>query len=308
MKINLEKHDRISFFGDSITAHGMWIREVAEYFSKNYPELEIGIYNSGIAGSRASGANLKDRMFCDCLQMFPKYVVVMFGMNDVEYGLHGSQDPDEIARMKASIAKYPDSLKNIINICKSAGATPIICSPTPYDEYNDGPNPTKPGIDEDLQGFAVVAKSIAEENGLLFVDMRDAIFGHIDEKPVREDRVHPNEYGHHLMAERFLTAIGAKETEEPEKVVEISEKNQKRFETEQILRKLMFVERDGMLWQFENYNRPLEERKELLAKTTAELDNEFWHLMNDNYKANADFKDELRGELVKLTLDMYKQV
>ena len=46
MKINLEKHDRISFFGDSITAHGMWIREVAEYFVQKYPELEIGIYNS----------------------------------------------------------------------------------------------------------------------------------------------------------------------------------------------------------------------------------------------------------------------
>ena len=306
MKINLEKGDRISFFGDSITAHGMWIREVAEYFAQNYPELEIGIYNCGIAGSRASGANLKNRMYCDCLHVFPRYVVVMFGMNDVEYNLHGSEDPAEIEKMNKSIASYPDSLKNIIDICKGAGATPIICSPTPFDGYNDGPNPAKPGVDEDLQGFAQVAKSVAQENGLLFVDMRDAIFSHIDEKPVREDRVHPNEYGHHLMAERFLCAIGAKETEEPDKVVEISEKNQKRFEVEQILRKLMFVERDGMGWQFEDYNRPLEERKKLLAETAKELDNDFWNLVNNNYVKYADFKDELRGELVKLTLDMYK--
>lgn len=306
MKINLEKHDRISFFGDSITAHGMWIREVAEYFAQNYPELEIGIYNCGIAGSRASGANLKDRMYCDCLHMFPKYVVVMFGMNDVEYGLHGSENPEEIAKMKASIASYPDSLKNIIKICKEAGATPIICSPTPFDGYNDGPNPPKPGVDEDLQDFTEVAKKTAEENGLLYIDMRDAIFSHISEKPVREDRIHPNEYGHHLMAERFLCAIGAKETEDADKVLEPSEKNMKRFEVEQILRKLMFVDRDGMGWQFENYHRPLEERKELLANTAAELDNDFWHLMNNNYVKNADFKDELRGELVKLTLDMYR--
>ena len=306
MKINLEKHDRISFFGDSITAHGMWIREVAEYFVQKYPELEIGIYNSGIAGSRASGANLKDRMYCDCLQMFPKYVVVMFGMNDVEYNLHGSEDPAEIEKMNKSIASYPDSLKNIIKICKESGATPIICSPTPFDAYNDSPTENQIDTDRDLQGFAEIAKRTAEENGLLYIDMRDAIFSHIDEKPVSEDRVHPNEYGHHLMAERFLCAIGAKETEEPDKVVEISEKNQKRFEIEQILRKLMFVDRDGMLWQFEDYNRPLEERKELLAKTAKKLDNDFWHLVNNNYVKYADFKDELRGELVRLTLEMYK--
>ena len=306
MKLKLEKGDRISFFGCSVTSHGIWIREVVEHFLQKYPELEIGFYNFGISGSKGGCYNLKNRMYCDCLNVFPKYVVVMFGGNDVEMSLHGSENPEDIKKMRESHARYPEALREIIQRCRAIGATPILCSPPPYDEYNDSPTEIKPGTDKDLEKLSGIAKDIAEENGLIFVDMRNAVLAHIDEKPITPDRVHPNEYGYHLMAERFLLAIGEREVEQPDKIVEISEKNMKRYEVEQILRNIMFVERDGMGWQYEDFDRPLEERKKLLTEFNQTQDSEYWDMMERDYLKYADFKDELRGELIKRTLDMYK--
>lgn len=59
MKLKLDKNDRICFLGDSITADGIWVAEIIEYFIKHYPELKIGFYNCGYiwdAGIRANEA------------------------------------------------------------------------------------------------------------------------------------------------------------------------------------------------------------------------------------------------------------
>ena len=250
MKLNLNKRDRICFLGDSITANGTWIKEITEYFLKNFPELETEFYNSGIPGSKGFEANIKNRLYTDCFHLFPKYVVIMFGMNDVLIHLYNPKcsEKDKITKREERLAGYRFTLETITDYCKKEGATPIICSPTVYDEYNDldGENDF---ADIALKTLRDIAKEFAIENELIFVDMYQMIYDHISEKPVSEDRVHPNDYGHHLMAEAFLCAIGAKDKPEIEKVCTISQKNQKRFETEQKIRTVMFFERDCMLWQ-----------------------------------------------------------
>ncbi len=306
MKLQLNKHDRICFFGDSITAEGMWISEITQYFMQNHPDLEIGIYNCGISGSRASEAMLKNRIYCDCLHLHPKYVVVMFGMNDVERDCHGSSKPEDALTIKKAISLYPKTLRNIVDVCKASGAIPIICSPTPYNEYADLPEANFLGTDKDLQTFAQIAQSIALEYGLIYVDMRSAIFDKLQNNPIREDRVHPNNYGYHLMAERFLYTIGAKSVEETEVKCVISEKNKLRYEAEQKLRHLMFVEHNCMLWQYENVQRTVELRKKLVGEFVAKCEGEFWKEIEKNYMENIDHIDELRGEIVKLTTELYQ--
>jgi lysophospholipase L1-like esterase len=172
------------------------------------------MFNCGICGARAGDAHLKNRIYGDCLIYNPKYVVIMFGMNDVEYFCHGSENPEDKAKIQKAFEEYPKNLMAIIDTVKKAGATPIICSPTPYDEYSDKAEIIRKGTDADLVLFTDICKKIADENGLLFIDMRSAIYDKLNEDPIREDRVHPNAHGYHIMAQRFLKAIGAKDANE----------------------------------------------------------------------------------------------
>ncbi len=302
MKLDLGYRDRICFFGDSITAHGFWMAEVFEYFIKNFPEHKTYMFNCGIAGSRGKEANIKNRAFCDCLNLFPKYVVVMFGMNDVEPNIHGTDDPEHKRLLAEEVLPvYPKTLENIIEIIKSVGATPIICSPTPFDEYTEGEKKWL-GTDADLEKFSRIARDTAERHGLIFVDMRKALMDNMDKCPIREDRVHPNRYGHHLMAEAFLCAIGAKDTFDNGEPVELSDKNQSRFETEQKVRDIMHVERDALGWQREETKTMAERRKLIEERSEKFPDYEPFKV----YLENVDYLDELRGELVKKTLDIYE--
>lgn len=298
MLLNLNHRDRICFLGDSITANGQWIAEITEHFLNNYYDLKIGLYNCGIAGSKSREANLKDRLFCDCLNYFPKYTVVMFGMNDI--GMHLYNISGNEAERQDCLVKYEQGLETIISLCQKFGSTPIICSPTPYDEYtvSDTENYF---ADKGIKACRSIAEKIAEKHKLFFIDMYSEFIKYMPLLPVSEDRVHPNELGQHIMAEIFLNKIGEKVEIEPDKPCVLSEKNKLRYDIEKKLRLLMFVERDGMLWQ-QSPSKPIEERKMLAKEHTAEG---FFAEALKVYLENIDFLDEIRGDIVKKTIEMY---
>ena len=301
MKLELLKNDRICFFGDSITANGMWIAEVFEHFVKNYPELKIGLYNCGIGGSRGYAFDLKDRVHCDCLQLFPKYVVVMFGMNDIHPWLYNPEHPeyDVPGIREKQYELYEAALERMIALFKKEDITPILCSPTPYDQYSDM-EAENLLADSGIQACRKIVMEKAEKYGLIFVDMYTALMDRLDRTPVGIDRVHPNDFGHHLMAERFLYTIGAKASEDIDTQVVLSQKNLARKDTEAKLRRMMGIERDHFMLQFEP-SKPLEERKAALKKAMDE--GNFLHCAP--YLEEADYRDEIYGELIKRTKAMY---
>lgn len=306
MRIDLKKQDRICFLGDSITAHGIWEAEVIEFFLQNCKELEIEFYNCGISGSQGRYAELKGRLYCDFLNYFPRYAVILFGANDVGRHLYdpAKETPERIKEREDRVVGYEATLRRLVDVCRERGITPIICTPTPYDEFNDPPErPWR--IDEGLSKFAGAAKRVAEENGLLLIDMRDVFIEHIKERPICEDRLHPNAYGYHLMAEKFLFGIGAKDRIEPDKPCVLSEKNKQRFEVEDILRDIIFVDRDYMGWQYDEKSYSLRRRKILLKKRIENDPRDFSRVLK-TYVQYADVKDELQGELLKRTIGMYK--
>ena len=305
MKINFKKHDRVCFLGDSITAHGYWEAEITEYFVKNYPELKIEFYNCGISGTTGFEANLKNRLYADFLNYFPQYAVIMFGMNDVGKWLYdpATETPERIERRKQRADGYQNTLETLVGICRDRDITPIICTPTPYNDYGEYEKASV-GIDKVLERFAMTAKAVAEKYGLVLVDMRKILLGHLSEKPLCDDRTHPNRYGYHLMAEKFLFDIGAKDKIEPEKEYVISEKNARRFATEDILRDIMFIERNYTGWQYEK-SHSLPYRKALLNKRAKKETRDFSAAFK-NYNKYADIKDELQAELLKQTIDLYK--
>ncbi len=305
MKIDLKKRDRVCFLGDSITAHGFWEAEVAEYFLQNYPELEIGFFNCGISGTTAREAELKNRLYVDFFNYFPKYAVIMFGMNDMAHWLYdpAHETPERIATREARAAEYPSSIRRLVALCRERDVTPILCTPTPYDDYGDNAEKSW-GFDKVLEKAADEVRKIAEGEGLLLIDMRQILIDRMDEKPIRDDRAHPNKYGYHLMAEKFLYDIGAKDKIEPEKDCVVSYKNLQRFEIEDIIRDIMFVEFNYMGWQYaKSFSLPY--RKALLNKR---IDGEVrdFNEVYKNYMAYADVLTELQGELLKRTVEMYE--
>ena len=306
MKLELNVRDRICFFGDSITAHGIWEAEVVEYFLQHYPELKVEFYNCGISGTKGKNAEEKNRMWCDFLNFFPRYAVIMFGVNDVETILYDKnlETPERIARRRGLLEEYDGTIRRIVDVCKSRGIVPILCTPTPYDEINDFGTDVRTGADGALSYCADVVRKTAEENDIILCDMRKVLVDHIAEKPLREDRTHPTLYGYHLMAEQFLASIGAKDKIEADKVVEISEKNKLRFEIEDILRDLLFVERNYMGWQKEA-SYAMSYRKRLLGEQIKKEKRDFSQVLK-NYNEYADIKDELYGELIRRTAAMYE--
>lgn len=303
MNISLNKGDRICFLGDSITANGGYIAEIFEYFKNNYSELEVGFYNCGISGARGYEFNLKNRMFCDCLSYFPKYISVMFGVNDSHPWLYNpdNNDADREEAKKKQNELYPKTLERIVQFCGQYGIIPIICTPTPYDEYNDLPSDNIYLNTHALSYYADAARNIAKKYNLLLVDMHKVLIEHMKKKPIGDDRFHPNELGHHLMAEQFLCTIGAKQDLEENPIV-LSEINKERHEIERRIRKLMYVERDGAGFQHTKSLTVLE-RKEIIQKRIAE--NAISAQLAENYFDDIDILDELRGELLEKTLAMY---
>lgn len=309
MKIELSKLDRICFLGDSITADGRWIAEIFEYFAKNYPEKEIEFYNCGISATCGCDADLKNRLFVDCFNHFPKYVVIMFGMNDIGRSLYSPdcEEPDKEALKKERIEKLFAGVSDAIEKCKRIGATPILCSPTPYDEYNDCEEPNL-CCDSGLLAVADRLSALAEKLGLIYIDMHSPLIKFMDKKPIGPDRVHPNDFGHHLMAERFLCAIGAKECEEPDTTFEWSGTNKARFDAEQKIRNLFFLERAYLGWQHAP-SMPVAQRIELVKEKEVEMlqsGNGWFSDLTSWYIRDVDHVDEIRGEILRLTKEMYK--
>ncbi len=310
MKIELAEWDRICFLGDSITADGRWIAEIFDYFAKNYPEKEIEFYNCGIAGSCGCDADLKNRLFVDCFRHFPKYVVIMFGMNDIGRSLYAPdcQEPDKESLKKERIEKLFAGILDAIEKCKAVGATPILCSTTPYDEYNDYEEPNL-CCDSGLLAVADRLSVLAKKQNLLYIDMHSPLMKFMDKKPIGPDRVHPNDFGHHLIAEHFLYEIGAKLCEEPDTTAEWSETNRARFDAEQKIRNIYFLERAYLGWQHAP-SVSIKERILLLDKKVQEVaDTPGMGWVADcagRYAEDISYMDEIRGEILRLTKAMYK--
>ena len=102
-----------------------------------------------------------------------------------------------------------------------------------------------------------------------------------------------------------LFGIGAKDRIEPDKPCVLSEKNKQRFEVEDILRDIIFVDRDYMGWQYDEKSYSLRRRKILLKKRIENDPRDFSRVLK-TYVQYADVKDELQGELLKRTIGMYK--
>ncbi len=213
--IILKKEERKPTFfiiGDSTVKNGKgdgannmwgWGDLVAPFFDTT----KIKIENHAMGGT-SSRTFLTKGLWDKVLNKIQKgdYVIIQFGHND-------SSPLDDTARARGTIKGVGDSAKEIynpitkqqevvhtygwylskfVNDAKAKGATAIICSPIPRNDWKDGKVIRYNGT-----GYGIWAKQTAESTGAFFIDLNSLTADEYDTMgPEKVKPFFPNEHTH----------------------------------------------------------------------------------------------------------------
>lgn len=204
----LHSGDRVTFYGDSITAQRFYTRDVEDFAETRYPGLEISWHNAGVPGDKVTGGYAGDaaaRVSRDVQPWNPTVITMMLGMNDGDY-----VPPD--AKI---FADYQEGYRKLLALLRGAAPASRITlvENTPYDEITHGTEFA--GYMATTEQNARATPALGRQENLPVID---------DYTPVRDllerakaadpsfasllvtDRIHPAEPLHWIMAEAIMKA------------------------------------------------------------------------------------------------------
>lgn len=325
--MKLKEGATVCCLGDSLTEMGFWIYNINGYLSKKNSRTRF--YNCGIGGNTVSNAPyyLEDEV----LKYNPDYVTVMFGANDLGYGIYGKEErnasltaqerDNEILRRRKL---YESNVKIIVQMLMQRNVKVILMTPMPFDDYERNvQREILYGASEELDLYGSIVKQIANEYGTGIIDLYKSfrsVENNFEIAGMRlffDDRVHPNEHGQRIMAAEILKYFGY-EIEIPQTPKDLEElpfyntaENDKRFSVEQKLRSISFFEYGRYNYDLKKqYYLSWDEIAEDLVKKCFENRFEPWENA-ERYKKralafilNKPRKAELRRNLINLTQSM----
>lgn len=301
-----DKNETVCFLGDSITTHGHFVKEVFQFLIDNHKEDRVKIYNCGVPGDAA--CRTVDRLYEDCLILNPTTVILMLGANDIERALYMPDKEIENVEEKREhfLELYRVNMRKIIEACIEMKAKVILCTPTPTDDEKHSAK----GCNVPLGKCIDFLKGIAEEKSLQLVDYNTVMFNMMDREIFNADGLHPSEYGHHVMAQVLLKALGYIKECDFETMPVYSENNQKRFEAEQLYRSIRMIEWTS-LYDFmkENPEASYEEKIQKVKKCRQDgVDaKQDWYVeFADNYINHVHQIPKIQGDVIKKTIKMYE--
>lgn len=198
------------FTGDSITDCGRarplgddsalgegYVSQIDGLLRAHYPQTPIRILNTGINGNRVT--DLQERWQSDILKHQPDWLAIMIGINDV---WRQFDTPDDPAPVTSEIFKatYRALLQSIPPTTQTLLATPFLIEADPTDPMR-----------QQMDHYGRIVKSLAGKFDLPFIDTQAAFNAYLQHRPARslaEDRVHPNQTGHTILAKAFLDSLG----------------------------------------------------------------------------------------------------
>ncbi|HEY6445800.1 MAG TPA: SGNH/GDSL hydrolase family protein [Acidobacteriaceae bacterium] len=204
----LHNEDRVTFYGDSITAQRYYTRDVQDFVETRYPNLQVSYHNAGVPGDKVTGGYAGDaskRVARDVQPFDPTVITVMLGMNDGDYV---PPDPRIFAEYQSGYEKLLDMLR-----AAAPAARITLVENTPYDEVTHG---------AEFAGFMATTEQNAQATPAL--GQREHLPVIDDYTPVKElleraktadpsfasllvtDRIHPAEPLHWIMAEAMMKA------------------------------------------------------------------------------------------------------
>jgi len=200
-----QKVKRVLFFGDSITEAGAkpggFITKIGDALSKKGLANQYELIGAGVGGNKVYDLYL--RMDDDVLAKNPDIVVIWIGVNDVwhkqSYGT--GTDADKFEKFYTAIIKKLQA-KNI---------KLILCTPAAIGEKTDYTNQQ----DGDLNKYSQIIRNLASKNNCDLLDCRKIFLeynlkNNPDNKEsgiLTQDRVHLNEQGNQLVADKMLEIL-----------------------------------------------------------------------------------------------------
>ncbi|MDV6029542.1 MAG: SGNH/GDSL hydrolase family protein [Phycisphaera sp. RhM] len=212
----LSQDDVILFQGDSITDAGRnrkspaaneglgggYPHFIAESLHQDYPDLNLQIHNRGISGNKVP--DLDRRWQQDCLEIQPKILSILIGVNDIWHKLNGRYD--------GTSETYRDGFAALLERTRNALPTTtfVICEP-----FVLMSGTVKENRDKWFPEFAIrrkYANDVAKNAGAIWVPFQsmfdDAVAEGTEPKMLAGDGVHPTPLGHQLMAKTWRQVVG----------------------------------------------------------------------------------------------------
>lgn len=207
MKI-FPKNSRVCFVGDSITHNNGFISHIVGFYNEHYKDRNINFYNCGVSGGHVS--TLFPIFEDDILSHNPTHAVIMLGMNDSErLLLLEKRDKQRYEKLLNAFDLYKKNLAELCEKFKEKQVEIILCTPTPYDEYQESETEVLPGGFALIEGYADYVRKFAQDNGFALCDYHKYLSRKIQEAAlINSDRVHPSDVGHYYMAKCFLLFQG----------------------------------------------------------------------------------------------------
>ena len=197
-----QQKKKVIFFGDSITEAGVkpggYITMIKELPGAGSSYEFTG---AGIGGNKVYDLYL--RMEQDVLAAKPDIVVIYVGVNDVwhKQSFGTGTDAD----------KFEKFYQAILGKLKSQNIKVVVCTPAVIGERTDFSNQ----LDGDLNKYSNIIRRMATEQNIPLVDLRKHFLdynlknnsGNQESGILTNDRVHLNEKGNRLVAEKMWEVI-----------------------------------------------------------------------------------------------------
>lgn len=285
---------RVVFLGDSITHANDYISRILDYYHENLSDRKVSFYNCGVSGG--SLRTLLTIFDQDIAVHKPTHVVIMIGINDSARNLLSDlpRGKERYDRMLWAFNAYKERLSTICQKLEALGCEIILCTQTPYDEYQESDVPTLKGGFALLSAYAEYVRNFARERGYKLCDYHTYISMVAQtEAVIRPDRVHPNELGHYYMAKCFLEFQGYDIGEYKDIPEYLSEWRNRVSELRDIHAAEYLIIQD--------YSLSTEERISTIKEklTAGTLDNYFTNL-SKRYVVNKPKQKQIEEEIVEL--------
>ena len=204
---SLHDSDRVTFYGDSITAQREYTEDVEDYVLTRFPGWKVSFHNAGVGGDKVSGgvAGPVDlRLERDVFAYQPTMITVMLGMND---GYYRQSEPGIISTYSMGYRHIVDSIQQHL-----PRARITLIQPSPFDDVTRGEQ-FAGGYNSVLRTYSDLIVALSKEKHTQLADFNGPVTEFLvvlnRQSPgfaqeLIPDRVHPGEGGHWLMAESLL--------------------------------------------------------------------------------------------------------
>lgn len=202
------KPQKVIFFGDSITelgarSGGYIVKMISALEQKNLSS-DYQLIGAGVSGNKIYDLYL--RMDDDVLTQNPNVVFIFIGVNDVWHKTMYGTGTD--------IDKFEKFYIAIINRLLDRDIRVILCTPAVIGEKTDFTNQQ----DGDLNAYSQVIRNLAQKFHCGLVDLREIFHnyelknnpGNKDRGILTVDKVHLNDAGNQLVADKMLEVLLAK--------------------------------------------------------------------------------------------------